>query len=62
MVRPLLVKERAVSDFNASRTAILTSKTGMAVEERRFSKMQNWRHYFMKTRVKRKKNWQDHWE
>jgi len=30
---------------------------GMAVEERRFPKMQNWRHYFMKTRVKRKKNW-----
>ena len=28
MVRPLLVKERVVSDFNASRTVILTSKTG----------------------------------
>ena len=35
MVRPLLVKERAKSGFNASRTVILTSKTGMAVEERR---------------------------
>ncbi|GFY23747.1 mariner Mos1 transposase [Trichonephila clavipes] len=29
----------------------------MAVEERRFSKMQNWRHYLIKTRVKRNKNW-----
>ncbi|GBO98645.1 hypothetical protein EVAR_179_1 [Eumeta japonica] len=32
MVRPLLVKERAESGFNASRTVILTSKTSMAVE------------------------------
>ena len=48
--------------FNASRTVILTSKTGIAVEERRFSKMQNWRHYLSKTRVKIKKNWHDHWE
>ena len=38
----LLVKERVVSDFNASKTVILTSKTGIAMEERRFSKMQNW--------------------
>jgi len=28
MARPLLVKERVVSGFNASRTVILTSKTG----------------------------------
>ena len=56
MVRPLLVKERVVSGFNASRTVILTSKIGIAVEERRFSKMQNWRHYLSKTRVKIKKN------
>ena len=56
----LLVKERVVSGFNASRTVILTSKTGIAVEEKRFSKMQNWRHYLSKTRVK--KNWHDHWE
>ena len=48
MVRPLLVKERIVSSFNASRTVILTSKTGIAVEKRRFSKMQNWRHYLSK--------------
>jgi len=48
MARPLLVKERVVSGFNASRTVILTLKTGMAMEERRFSNMQNWRHYFMK--------------
>ena len=45
MVRLLLVKECVVSDFNASRMVILTLKTGIAVEERRFSKMQNWRHY-----------------
>ena len=45
MVRPLLVKEHVVSGFNASRTVILTSKTDIAMEERRFSKMQNWRHY-----------------
>jgi len=61
-VRPVLVKERVVSGFNASRTVILTSKTGIAVEERRSSKMQNWRHYLSKTRVKIKKNWHDHWE
>ncbi|GFU65734.1 hypothetical protein TNCV_5058681 [Trichonephila clavipes] len=30
IVRPLLVKERAESGFNASRTVILTSKTSMA--------------------------------
>jgi len=30
MVRPLLVKERVVSGFNASRTVILMSKTGIA--------------------------------
>ncbi|GFU02205.1 uncharacterized protein TNCV_1547771 [Trichonephila clavipes] len=62
LVRPLLVKERAESGFNASRTVILTAKTSMVMEERRFSKMQNWRHYLIKTRVKRNKNWQDHWE
>jgi len=54
MVRPLLVKERVVSGFNASKTVILTSKIGIAVEERRFSKIQNWKHYLSKTRVKRK--------
>ena len=42
------MKERVVSGFNASKTVILTSKTGIAVEERRFSKMQNWRHYLSK--------------
>ena len=60
-VRPLLMKERVVSGFNASRTVILKSKIGIAVEERRFSKMQNWRHYLSKTCVKIK-NWHDHWE
>ena len=38
------------------------SKTGITVEERMFSKMQNWRHYLIKTRIKIKKNWHDHWE
>jgi len=33
MVKPLLVKERVVSGFNASRTVILTSKTGIAMED-----------------------------
>ena len=33
-----------------------------SMEERRFLKMQNWRHYLSKTRVKIKKNWHDHWE
>ena len=28
----------------------------------RFSKVQNWRHYLSKTRVKIKKNWHDHWK
>ena len=56
------MKECVVSDFNALRTVILTSKTGIAVEERRFSKMQNWRQYLSNTRVKIKKNWHDHWE
>ena len=38
------ISERTYREyFNASRTVILTSKTGIAVEERRFSKMQNWR-------------------
>jgi len=36
MVRSLLVKKRVMSDFNASRTMILTSKTGIAVEEKVF--------------------------
>ena len=55
------ISERTCRDFNASRTVILMSKTGIA-EERRFPKMQNWRHYLSKTRVKIKKNWHDHWE
>ncbi|GFT68820.1 TPR_REGION domain-containing protein [Trichonephila clavipes] len=36
MVRLLLMKERAESGFNASRTVILKSKTSMAMEERMF--------------------------
>jgi len=48
--------------FQRFKSGDLTSKTGMAVEERKFSKIPNWRHYLMKTRAKRKKNWQNHWE
>ncbi|GFU64982.1 mariner Mos1 transposase [Trichonephila clavipes] len=40
MVRLLLVKERAESGFNASRTVILKSKTSMAVEERRDAELE----------------------
>ena len=32
------------------------------VEKRKFSKISNWRHYLLKTRAKRKKNCQNHWE
>ena len=49
-------RKNIVSGFNASRMVILTSKTGISVEERRFSKMQNWRHYLSKTHIKIKKN------
>ncbi|GFY11463.1 mariner Mos1 transposase [Trichonephila clavipes] len=46
--------------FQRFKNGDLKSKTSMAVEERRFSKMQNWRHYLIKTRVKRNKNCHDH--
>ena len=32
------------------------------VEKRKLSKIPNWRHYLLKTRAKRKKNWQNYWE
>ena len=60
-VRLLLVKERVVSGFKASRAVILMSRTGMAVEKIKFSKILNLRHY-LKTRAKCKKNGQNHWE
>ena len=41
---------------------ILVPRTGMAVEKRKFSKIPNWRHYLLKTRAKRKKNWQNNWD
>ena len=40
-VKLLLVKERVMSGFNASRAVILMSKTGLAVEKRKFSKIPN---------------------
>ena len=52
MVRLLLVKERVVSGFSASRAVILMSRTGMGVEKNKFSKTPNWRHYLLKTRAK----------
>ena len=48
--------------FNASKAVILMSRTGMAFEWRKFSKIPNWRHYLQKTRTDRKKNWQNHWK
>ena len=35
------------------------SRTGTAVEKRKFFKIPNWRQYLLK---KRKSNWQNHWE
>ncbi|GFX93048.1 mariner Mos1 transposase [Trichonephila clavipes] len=32
------------------------------VEDQHDGGRENWRHYLIKTRVKRNKNWQDHWE
>ena len=60
--RLLLVKERVVSGFNASKAVILMSRTSMTVKNRKFSKIPNWRHYLLKTRAKRKKNCRNHWE
>ena len=58
----LTVKQCVVSGFNASRAVILMSRTGMAVEKRKFSKILNWRHYLLNTCAKRKENCQNHWE
>ena len=49
-------------DFDVSSNSIRRPAQRKSVEEKRFSKMQNWRHYLSKTRVKIKKNWHDHWE
>ena len=51
------MKERVVGGFNASKAVILMSRTTMAVEKRTFPKIPNWRHYLLKTRAKREKNW-----
>ena len=58
------MKGGIVSGFNASRAAILMSRTSMAVEKRKLSKIPNWRHYLLKlkTHAKRKENWQNHWK
>ena len=56
-VKLLLVKERVMNGFNTSRSVILMSRIGMAVEKRKVSKIPNWKHYLLKTHAKRKKNW-----
>ena len=56
------MKDRVVGGFNTSRAVILISRTGMTVEKIKLSKIPNWRYYLLKTRAKRKKNWQKHWE
>jgi len=57
------ISERTCREwFQRFKNSDFDVKDGIAVEERRFSKMQNWRHYLSKTRVKIKKNWHDHWE
>ena len=35
--------------------------SGVVVEKRKFLRISNWRYYLLKTRAKRKKNWQNHW-
>ena len=55
-VRLLLVKEHVVSGFSTSSAVILISRTVMAEEIRKFPKIPNWKHCFLKTRTKRKKN------
>ncbi|EGI62802.1 Mariner Mos1 transposase, partial [Acromyrmex echinatior] len=52
----VLVKDREWFQRFKNGDLFLTLKTGIAVEERRFSKMQNWRHYLIKICVKIKKN------
>jgi len=57
------ISERTCREwFQRFRNGDFDVEDGIAVEERRFSKMQNWRHYLSKTRVKIKKDWHDHWE
>ena len=48
--------------FQRFKNGNLMSRTCMEVEKRKFLKIPNWRHYLLKTRAKREKNWQNHWE
>ena len=48
--------------FQRFKSGDFNVEDGKAVEKRKFSKIPNWRHYLLKTRDKRKKNWQNHWE
>lgn len=54
-VRTLLVKYRIMSGFIASTTVILTVNTSIIMEERKYSRIQNWRLYKMMTLFKVKK-------
>lgn len=62
MVSSLLVEQRVISGLIASKMVILTLKTGVVVDEGNFSKIQNWRHYLIKTGIKARTNWKDQWE
>ena len=48
--------------FDVSRMVISALKTSLALDSQKNSKTQNWRHYSMKIRVKRKRSLQNHWE
>ena len=53
------MKKCAVSGFSASRAMILMSRSGVAVKNRKLSKIPNWKHYLLETLARRKKNWQN---
>ena len=53
--------EAALSERTCREWWVLMSRTGMAVEKRKFLKIPNWRHYLLKTRAKRKKKTQGNW-
>lgn len=62
MSRTLLVNKHVLSGFIASTMVNVLSKAGIMVDERKVSKIQDSRHYFVKNRIKIKRNWKDHWK
>ena len=56
MVMLLYVREVVMSGFKSLRMVNLTSKTKNVAEDRNWTKTRNWKHYWMKIRVKRKTN------